>query len=60
MPALASLALDGNRITLRREPAAGAPLPPRLSLGQEQGGEAQLSLTLAEALLALPNRAANP
>ena len=54
VPALASLALDGNQITLQPEPAAGAALPPRLSLGQEQGGAPQLSIVLAEALLTLP------
>jgi hypothetical protein len=54
VPALASLALDGNQITMQLEPAAGAALPPRLSLGQEQGGPPQLSLVLAGALLTLP------
>ena len=53
-PSLASLALDGNQITLQLEPAAGAPLPPRLSLGREQEGAPQLSLVLADALLSLP------
>ena len=53
-PSLASLALDSNQITLQLEPAAGAPLPPRLSLGREQEGAPQLSLVLADALLSLP------
>ena len=53
-PSLASLALDGNQITLQLEPAAGAPLPPRLSVGREQEGPLQLSLVLADALLSLP------
>ena len=52
VPSLASLALDGNQITLQREPPQAGKLAAAAEHGQELP---KLCLSLAEALLSLPH-----